>query len=104
MSPAMRSRWEDARRTGEKVKRGRPRKRPDAKSRIEPVSIEPAMLEQVDQYAKTAGISRSRLVAERLRVRIKRWRGRPSEPPATDLTAAIMETWKRGQTWTRTWL
>jgi len=45
-STAMRSRWEAA---GEKVKRGRPRKRPDAKSRIVPVSIEPALLEQVDQ-------------------------------------------------------
>ena len=72
MSTAMRSRWEAAQRTGEKVKRGRPRKRPDAKSRIVPVSIEPALLEQVDQYAKTAGISRSRLVAEGLRLRIKR--------------------------------
>jgi hypothetical protein len=71
MSPAMRRKWEATRRTGEKVKRGRPRKRPDAKSRIVPVSIEPLLLEQVDQYAKTAGISRSRLVAEGLRMRIK---------------------------------
>jgi hypothetical protein len=68
------------------------------------VSIEPALLEQVNQYAKTAGISRSRLVAEGLRLPIKRWRGRPSDPAAADLTAAIMETletwaignWKRG--------
>ena len=71
---------------------GRPRKRSDAKSRIVPVSTEPALLEQVDQYAKTTGISRSRLAAEGLRLR-KRADGEcRSEPAATDLTAAIMET------------
>jgi hypothetical protein len=72
MSAAMRRRWEAARRTGEKLKRGRPRKQPEAKSRIVPVSIEPLLLERVDEYAKKAGISRSRLVAEGLQLRIKR--------------------------------
>ena len=71
MSSAMRLRWEAAGRTGEKVKRGRPRKQPGTKSRIVPISIEPLLLEQVDQYAKTVGISRSRLVAEALRLRMK---------------------------------
>lgn len=71
MSPAMRRRWDAAQRTGKKVKRGRPRKSPDAKTRIVPVSIEPLLLQQVDKYAKTAGISRSRLVAEGLRLRMK---------------------------------
>jgi hypothetical protein len=59
MSAAIRSRWKAARRTGEKVKRGRPRKRPDAKSRIVPVSIEPALLEQVNEYAKTVSPRRT---------------------------------------------
>jgi hypothetical protein len=72
MSSAMRRKWEAAQRTGEKVKRGRPRKQPRSQPRIVPVLIEPTLLERVDQYAKTAGISRSRLVAEGLRLRINR--------------------------------
>ncbi len=71
MSPAMRRRWKAAGRAGEKAKRGRPRKRPEAKSRIVPVSIEPLLLERVDRYAKKAGVSRSRLVAEGLRLRME---------------------------------
>jgi hypothetical protein len=68
LSPAMRRRWEAAKRTGKKV--GRPKKSLNEKSRIVPVSIDPALLEQVDRYARTAGISRSRLVVEGLRLRI----------------------------------
>jgi hypothetical protein len=70
LSPAMRRRWEAARRTGAKVRPGRPRKDPKLKSRIVPVSMDPALLEEVDRYADAAGVSRSRLIAEALRLRM----------------------------------
>jgi hypothetical protein len=71
MTAAMRRKWEAAKRTGAKVSRGRPRKAERDKSRIVPVSIEPRLLEAVDKYAKNTGISRSRLVSEGLRMRMK---------------------------------
>jgi hypothetical protein len=40
------------------------------KSRIVPVSLDPTLLSEADRYAKNAGISRSRLVSEALRLRI----------------------------------
>jgi hypothetical protein len=70
MSPAMRRQWEAARRAGAKPV-GRPRKDPQHRSRIVPISIAPDLLAEVDRFAKAAGISRSRLVAEGLRLRLK---------------------------------
>jgi hypothetical protein len=70
LSPAMRRKWEAARRTGAKARPGRPRKDPKLKSRIVPVSMDPALLEEVDRYADAAGVSRSRLIAEALRMRM----------------------------------
>jgi len=71
LSAAMRRRWEAAKRTGTKATRGRPRKAAKDKAQIVPVSIDPRLLEAVDRYAKSEGISRSRLVAEGLQMRIK---------------------------------
>jgi hypothetical protein len=70
LTPAMRRQWEAAKRTGTKSRPGRPRKDPRLKSRIVPISIDPALLEAADRYASAAGISRSRLVAEALRSRL----------------------------------
>jgi len=70
LTPAMRRQWQAARRAGKK-RPGRPRKDPRLKSRIVPISIEPKLLAAVDEYAKSAGVSRSRLVAEGLRLRIQ---------------------------------
>lgn len=72
LSPTMLREWRAAVRTGGGKRRsGRPRKDPRLKSRIVPISIDPKLLTQVDKFAKTAGISRSRLVAEGLRLRMK---------------------------------
>lgn len=71
LSPAMRSQWEAAKRTGAKPRRGRPRKAPGEKSLIVPISIDPALLEAADKFAKSVGATRSRLVAEGLRLRMK---------------------------------
>ena len=71
MSPATRRQWEAARKTGSKLRPGRPRKDPRHKSRIVPISIAPELLAEVDRFAKAAGITRSRLVAEGLRLRLK---------------------------------
>jgi hypothetical protein len=71
LSPALRSQWEAAKRTGPKPRPGRPRKDPAKKSLIVPISIEPALLEAIDKFAKSAGVTRSRLVAEGLRMRMK---------------------------------
>jgi hypothetical protein len=73
MSPSQRRQWEIAQRTGGKqtgVRRGRPRKDPALKSRIVPISIDPALLDRADQYANAAGISRSCLIAEALEQRL----------------------------------
>lgn len=70
MSPAMRRQWNAARRTGAKKRVGRPRKDAQLKSRIVPISIDPALLKAVDRYASAAGISRSKLIAEALRQRL----------------------------------
>ena len=71
LSPAMRSQWEAAKRTGAKLRPGRPRKDPAKKSRIVPISIDPALLKAIDKFAKSVGLTRSRLVAEGLRLRLK---------------------------------
>lgn len=70
LSPEMRRRWEAAKRTGPATKRGRPPKDPALKSRIVPVSLVPALLAEADRFADAAGISRSRLIAEALRLRM----------------------------------
>ena len=72
LSPAMRSQWEAAKRTGAKRRPGRPRKDPAQKSLIVPISIDPALLEATDEFAKSVGVTRSRLIAEGLRLRMKR--------------------------------
>jgi hypothetical protein len=71
LSPALRSQWEAAKKTGANVRPGRPRKDPAKKSLIVPISIEPALLQAIDKFAKSAGVTRSRLVAEGLRLRLK---------------------------------
>jgi len=71
LSPALRSQWNAANRTGAKLRPGRPRKDPAKKSLIVPISIEPALLEAIDKFAKSVGVTRSRLVAEGLRMRLK---------------------------------
>ena len=63
MSPAMRRRWEDA-------KRGRPRKVPGTKAVPTLITVEPKLLKLADAYAKRTGISRSQLFAEAVRKRI----------------------------------
>lgn len=70
MSASMRRKWEAAKQTGKQMHRGRPRKAPTTQSRIVPVSIDPSLLSEADRFAKSAGISRSRLVAEALRLRM----------------------------------
>ena len=72
LTPALRRQWDAARRTGTKPRPGRPRKDPRLKSRIVPISIDPALLAAADRYADAAGISRSRLIAEALRLRLDR--------------------------------
>jgi hypothetical protein len=70
MSAAMRRKWESAQQTGKRIRRGRSSKTPAVESRIVPVSLDPSLLSEADRYAKNAGISRSRLVAEALRLRM----------------------------------
>lgn len=72
MTSAMKKRWEAAKRTRKKSKPGRPPKCPEDKSRIVPVSIDPVLLKKADRYAQSAGISRSKLVAEGLALRLKK--------------------------------
>lgn len=71
LSPRMRKIWEAAKRAGDIRGRGRPRKDPRLKSRIIPVSIDPALLAAVDRYAKKNGITRSGLIAQALKSRLK---------------------------------
>jgi hypothetical protein len=74
MSVAMRRKWEAAKQTGKRMHQrklgGRPQRTAIAKSRIVPVSLDPSLISEADRYAKSAGISRSRLVAEALRLRM----------------------------------
>lgn len=74
MSASMRRKWEAAKETGKRMHRriggGRAQKTPPAKSRIVPVSLDSTLLSEADRYAKSVGISRSRLVAEALRLRM----------------------------------
>jgi hypothetical protein len=70
LSAELRRQWEAARQTGRKRRPGRPPKDPRLKSRIVPVSIDPALLEEADRFASAAGISRSKLIAEALRLRL----------------------------------
>lgn len=71
MSAAVRREWDAARRTGAKRRPpGRPRKDPELKSRIVPISIDPALLVEVDRFASAAGMTRSRLVSEALKLRM----------------------------------
>jgi len=71
LSAAMRKQWEAAKRTGAKARPGRPRKDPEKKSLIVPISIDPVLLEASDKFAKSIGVTRSRLVAEGLRLRMR---------------------------------
>jgi hypothetical protein len=71
LSAVMRAQWQAAKRTRVKLRRGRPRKDPGRKSLIVPISIEPSLLEAIDAFAKSAGVTRSRLAAEGLRLRMK---------------------------------
>lgn len=71
LSGSLRKQWDAARRSGKKARSGRPPKDPTLKSRIVPISIDPKLLAEIDRYAKTVGLSRSRLVAEGLRLRLQ---------------------------------
>ena len=73
MSVAMRRRWDAVQQTGKRMKRradSRRSKAPTPESRVVPVLLDPSLLSEADRYAKSAGISRSRLVAEALRLRM----------------------------------
>ena len=72
LSPAIRREWEAARRTGKKLRPGRPRKDPRLKSRIVPISLDPMLLAEIDSFAKSAGLTRSALIAQALRLRMGR--------------------------------
>ena len=72
ISPAMRREWDAARRTGKKLRPGRPRKDPTLKSRIVPISLDPMLLAEIDRFAKSAGLTRSALIAQALRLRMGR--------------------------------
>jgi len=72
LSSTLRREWEAAKRTA--AKNSKPRHRPKLTGsvpRIVPISLDPLLLERVDRYAKSTGVSRSTLVAEGLRLRIK---------------------------------
>jgi len=71
LSAALRRDWKAARRSGKRARSGRPRKDPRLKARIVPISIDPTLLAEIDQYARSAGLSRSALVAEGLRLRLR---------------------------------
>lgn len=71
LSASLRREWDAARQIGKKKARGRPRKDPRLKSRIVPISIDPKLLAEIDKYAKSAGLTRSRLIAEGLRLRMR---------------------------------
>ena len=71
LSPQLRKQWDAAKRTGRKLGRGRPAKHPSEKSRIVLISIDPKLLAEIDKYAKSVGLSRSRLIAEGARLRMK---------------------------------
>jgi len=63
LTPAMRRRWEAA-------KRGRPKKAPGTKAVPTLITVEPTLLRRIDAYVKKAGISRSQLFADAVRERI----------------------------------
>jgi hypothetical protein len=69
MSRAARAEWEAAKRTGSKVGRRQSNTKKSG-SRIVPISLDSLLLEKVDRYASSAGLSRSRVVAEALELRI----------------------------------
>jgi hypothetical protein len=71
LSSALRGQWNAAKRTGLKIKPRHPAKKGTINSHIVPIAIDPSLLKKVDRYAKSTGMSRSRLVAEGLKLRIK---------------------------------
>ncbi|MGA2496618.1 MAG: ribbon-helix-helix protein, CopG family [Tepidisphaeraceae bacterium] len=60
LSPAMRRRWEVA-------KRGRPRKSPGTKAVPTMITIDPKLLKRIDAGARSAGLSRSQFLANAAR-------------------------------------
>src|SRR5258706_1242792 len=64
LTTEQRSRWNAA-------KRGRPKKAPGTKSVPTLITVEPHLLRQLDAYAKKAGVSRSQLFSEAIRLRIE---------------------------------
>lgn len=60
LSPAMRRRWEAAR-------RGRPRKPVGAKALPTMITVEPKLLRLIDAQARKAGLSRSQFLAQAAR-------------------------------------
>jgi hypothetical protein len=50
MSASMRRKWEAAKQTGKRLRRGRPQKTATVKSTIVPVSLDPSLLFEADRY------------------------------------------------------
>jgi len=65
LSPAMRARWQAA-------KRGRPRKAPGTKALPTMITVDPALLKQIDTRARKIGISRSKFLADAARHELKK--------------------------------
>ena len=69
LTPALRREWEAARRTAA-TRPARARKNAGHKSQIVPISIDSRLLAQVDRHATSAGVTRSRFIADAVRLRI----------------------------------
>lgn len=67
LSPAMRRQWEAAKRTG----RGRPRKAPGTKAIPTLITVDPKLLQEIDNQAKLAGVTRSQFFADAARRRLR---------------------------------
>ncbi len=71
LSPALRAEWNLALKTRAKFRARAAAKKAGDGSRIIPVALEAALLAKADRYAKAAGMTRSRLVAEALLLMMK---------------------------------
>lgn len=65
LSPAMRCRWKAA-------KRDRPPKAPGTKAVPTMITLDPALLKQIDARAQTVGMSRSQFLAQAARRQLRR--------------------------------
>jgi hypothetical protein len=65
LSPALHRRWKAA-------QRGRPPKAPGTKAVPTMITLDPALLKQIDSRAQTIGISRSQFLAQAARRQLRR--------------------------------